>query len=352
MAKDRANPFAPNSNKHSTINDNTQKSKETQEPATSSSNKKRVPPRVISAKSLQSSKSLVQDIPISRIKSPLWHDRKIYDQKAIESLAGNIQINGLLQPVIVREVEDDSVFQYERIAGFRRIEAHKLLKKESVPAVVFPASTSDADCILMMLSENIQRVDINPYDQTLGILEYLAKTENCSVDELKKLLYKIRNNDTGQTIRNKELFELKERMEIITMELGSISISSLINKMAMFKFSAPIIEAIREGGLTLALAKDINRIKDEDEVKRVVALSLAGEMSRKEIRALADSLKDSNGQVDNITTSKAISNAPDIKVKKNKDGSLAIRIGKDFSKEQLDKLRSLLSEFGVSKELL
>jgi len=223
----------------------------------------------------------VEEIAINQIRSPKLHDRKSYDREEIEALSRNIaSTNRLLQPIVVRKTEDG----YERIAGFRRVEAVKLLGWERIPAVVLEG-VSDQEAMLMMLSENMQREDLNPYDQTVGILQYIALSLGIEIEAVKKLLYRFRNTDSGvlKGLDEKSLL-LREQMEQITQRLGNISVSTLINRLKIFSLSPKVLDALKTGKIGYSAAQEINKLGDEGRIVRLLDEVVREKLPLREIK--------------------------------------------------------------------
>jgi len=226
------------------------------------------------------------EIDISKISDPKVHDRKSFSDEEIDELAQNIQsTNGLLQPIIVRKVDDG----YERIAGFRRLEAVKRLGWSKIPAIVVD-DVDDSEAMLMMLSENIQRADLNPYDQTVGILEYISLSLKMDIEDVKKLLYRFRNIDNGvlKQIDDKSL-KLREQMEEITKRLGNISVATLINRLKIFSLSEHILKALKKGKIGYSAAQEINKAGDP---KRIVDLLKRVEKEKLSLREIKKIIKE------------------------------------------------------------
>lgn len=100
--------------------------------------------------------------------------RSKVDKKSIADLAQSIEKNGLLQPIGIRkDGKFEKPFEYELIYGFRRLEAFKLLKKESIPAVVYKTD----DALSLQIIENLQREDITPLDLAAAIKKYKKESE-------------------------------------------------------------------------------------------------------------------------------------------------------------------------------
>jgi len=192
-----------------------------------------------------------------------------------------------LQPIVVRKIGD----KYERIIGFRRIEAVKELGWIEIPAIVLK-NISDEQAMLIMLSENIQREELNPFDQTVGIMEYIALSFELTFDEVKKLLYHFRNIDSKRVSNNSEdINQKREKMESITKKLGNITVASLINRLKMFSLKEIILSALKDGRITYTSAIELNKIDNEDKIIKMILEIEAGDLSLKDIKTYLKSLK-------------------------------------------------------------
>ncbi len=109
------------------------------------------------------SREYVRQIPIGKIDVNKSQPRKDFNSEKIASLAESIKANGMLQPITVRAVGD----RYEIIAGERRYRACRLLKAETVPAIVKELAPQQI-CELALV-ENLQREDLNPIEEACAI---------------------------------------------------------------------------------------------------------------------------------------------------------------------------------------
>ncbi len=222
-----------------------------------------------------------EQIEIVQIQSPKLHDRRSYAQEEIEALSRNIaSTKRLLQPIVVRKTEEG----YERIAGFRRVEAVKLLGWEKIPAIVLDG-VSDQEAMLIMLSENMQREDLNPYDQTVGILQYIALSLEMDIEAVKKLLYRFRNADSGVLKSlDEQTRSQREKMEEITQRLGNISVSTLINRLKIFSLSPKVLARLKEGKIGYSAAQEINKLGDEGRIMLLIDEVLKEKLPLREIK--------------------------------------------------------------------
>jgi ParB/RepB/Spo0J family partition protein len=108
--------------------------------------------------SSSSSSSIIERLPISEVIPSPYNTRRTTNEHEIMELTKSIRENGLLQPITVRRMDD----HYETIFGNRRLEAHKRLKAAKIDALVI--EKGDDDAYMLNLTENVQRVDMDPLD--------------------------------------------------------------------------------------------------------------------------------------------------------------------------------------------
>jgi ParB family chromosome partitioning protein len=114
----------------------------------------------------------LRDIPIAEIHANPDQPRKRFEESALVALADSIRERGVLQPVIVRPVED----RYELVAGERRWRAAELAGEATIPALVDDA-LDQAGSLELALIENIVREDLSPIEQ--------ARTFSVLLDDLR-----------------------------------------------------------------------------------------------------------------------------------------------------------------------
>lgn len=121
---------------------------------------------------LQDSDAILRELPISEIVANTFQPRSHFDEEALVSLSASIRAVGVLQPILVRELGEDS---YELIAGERRWRAAKRAGLQTIPAIVRTAE--DEGSLEQALVENLHRED-------LGALEEAAAYQQL-VEEFK-----------------------------------------------------------------------------------------------------------------------------------------------------------------------
>jgi len=115
-------------------------------------------------------KEKIREIPIQLIRPNPRQPRQVFDEGKLADLAGSIKEHGVVQPIMVRLLEDG---QYELVAGERRLRACRHLGVETIPALV--REYNELDTVAISLIENIQREDLNPLEEALAYQQLIEK---------------------------------------------------------------------------------------------------------------------------------------------------------------------------------
>src|SRR5258707_15035803 len=113
-----------------------------------------------------------RSVPITTLAESATNPRKRFDAKSLEELAASFKTQGILAPLLVRELEES---KYEVVAGARRLRAAKLAELEKLPVRV--VKLTDAEAIEAQCVENLQREDIHPLEEALGFKSLLELGE-------------------------------------------------------------------------------------------------------------------------------------------------------------------------------
>lgn len=110
----------------------------------------------------------LRQLPLELIRPGRFQPRSVFDKARLEELAASIRAQGVVQPVLVREVEEESEgARFELIAGERRWRAAQMAGLQDIPAVV--RDVPDEVSVAMSLIENIQREDLNPLEEASAL---------------------------------------------------------------------------------------------------------------------------------------------------------------------------------------
>lgn len=111
--------------------------------------------------------SELRQLDIDRIERGRYQPRKHFDEQALNELAESIRVQGVVQPIVVRPVDD----QFELIAGERRWRAAQIAGLQKIPAVVRQLDEQSAAAIALI--ENIQRQDLSPLEEADALLRLI-----------------------------------------------------------------------------------------------------------------------------------------------------------------------------------
>jgi ParB family chromosome partitioning protein len=153
------------------------------------------------------------EVPVSALKPNSFQPRGHFDEDALASLTASVRELGVLQPVLVRQPDDQGV--YELIAGERRWRAAKRAGLQTIPALVRTAT--DADSLEQALVENLHREDLNPLEEAAAY-QQLIEDFKLTHDELATRVGKSRAA-ISNTLR---LFQLPPGIQRLVAE-GQLS---------------------------------------------------------------------------------------------------------------------------------
>ena len=202
-------------------------------------------------KDISSNKEIVKDIEISKIVPNPYQPRKNFNENSLKELANSIKQQGLMQPIVVIEDEDE----YVLIAGERRLRAHKILQKEKIKAFVVDFDLSKLREYAIV--ENLQREDLNVVDLANSLYE-LIEEHSYTHEEVAKLLSKSR--------------------------------SYITNILRILKLSKYTKEKLIENKITLGHAKSLVNLSEEDQ-KKIVDTIIGQKLSSREVESLVKKYK-------------------------------------------------------------
>ena len=169
----------------------------------------------------------VESIHTERIVPNRYQTRQVFEPNKIKELAESIDEHGLLQPIVVRPIEED---MFEIIAGERRFRALQSLNKTYADVII--RDLGDEETAVVALIENIQR-------ENLSVVE--------EAEAYKKLL------ELGDTTQSE-----------LAKSVGK-SQSFIANKLRLLKLAPKVIERLREGKVTERHARAMLSLSDEDQ---------------------------------------------------------------------------------------
>jgi len=160
------------------------------------------------------SRDELRNLPLDLIQPGRYQPRSVFDEDKLAELADSIRAQGVVQPVVVRPVEDD---RFELIAGERRWRAAQIAGIDSIPAVV--RDVPDEVSVAMALIENIQREDLNPLEEATALrrlIDDFQMTHQEAADAVGRSRAAVSN-----LLRLLELMqEVKDMIDMRLIEMG------------------------------------------------------------------------------------------------------------------------------------
>lgn len=105
--------------------------------------------------------SILVNVDPNSVRPNPEQPRRNFDEESLETLAESIRVHGLLHPIVVERVGDG----YQLFAGERRLRAAQRAGVATIPAIVRPAAESARQSLELALTENLQRVDLDPMEE-------------------------------------------------------------------------------------------------------------------------------------------------------------------------------------------
>ena len=129
---------------------------------------------LLAASSESNGNETQRSLPVARLQAGKYQPRTRMDQGSLEELAASIRTRGLMQPILVRPLNDGEE-RYEIIAGERRWRAAQMAGLEEVPTLI--REIPDEAALAMALIENIQREDLNAIEEAAALLRLMQEFE-------------------------------------------------------------------------------------------------------------------------------------------------------------------------------
>jgi ParB family chromosome partitioning protein len=126
-------------------------------------------------------------VNVSQLVVGKYQPRRIFNEEEIEDLANSIKLKGVIQPIVVRKLND----KFEIVAGERRYRAAKIANLDEIPAII--RELSDADTLAIALIENIQRKDLSIVEEA-SAYKRLIDEFSLTQDELANIIGKSRSH--------------------------------------------------------------------------------------------------------------------------------------------------------------
>lgn len=190
----------------------------------------------------------VVELKITDIESNEKQPRKIFDDEALRNLADSISEHGVVQPIIVRKVENG----YQIVAGERRWRASRLVGKKTIPAII--KDYSNIEVMEIALIENIQREDLNPIEEAAAY-KSLLEEYNMTQEDIAKRISKSR--------------------------------PAIANSLRLLSLQEPIKNLVIEGKISAGHARALLAIEDEKKQLEIAQSIIEKQLNVRAIESIA-----------------------------------------------------------------
>jgi len=203
--------------------------------------------------------SSIHEVPIGQIKANPNQPRREFDLEALQELADSIASIGIIQPITLRKVAEDS---YQIIAGERRFRASQLAGLESVPAYIRTAD--DENVMEMALIENIQREDLNALEISLAY-QHLIEQYGLTQERLSERVGKKRTTIANYLRLLKLPAQIQVALQNREIDMGHArALLTLDNPTLQIR----LFEEIQREGYSVRKVEQMIRALDGNDTKR------------------------------------------------------------------------------------
>lgn len=219
--------------------------------------------------------SEVLQVPVESVRPNPYQPRRVFDQMALTDLANSIGEYGVMQPISVRRLKEDS---YELIAGERRLRASKMVGLSQIPALII--EVVDEDSAILALIENLQRENLNYFEEAEGYI-HLIQDYNITQEMVAKKVGK-----SQSTIANKiRLLKLSSNVRKLIGE------HQLTERHARALLKLPS-EELQVKIIKVVVERNLNVARTEELIKRTLEDILDASTPKKEKRKIKRFIKD------------------------------------------------------------
>ncbi len=232
------------------------------------------------------SPGIVRDtLPLDSIAPPLYNPRTYFDPDKLQQLADSFKEHGMIGRLTIRPVEGKEQ-PYELVAGERRFRAALLANLTEAPVEI--KELTDQQAIALALEENLNREDLNPIEETEGILELLSLTSGLEKPEITSLLYKMIKGRNVPTTFKEVVERVFESIKNLTWQTFARDRLRLLN------LPDPILEAIKQGQIEYTKGIEIAKVQEQSVQDELLDEVITNNLSIKQIKEIVAQHKGNN----------------------------------------------------------
>ncbi|SMB84273.1 ParB/RepB/Spo0J family partition protein [Deinococcus hopiensis] len=196
----------------------------------------------------------VIQLPLASVVPNPRQPRRTFDEASLRQLAESIRERGVLQPLLVRPLSEE---RYEIVYGERRWRAAKLAGVETVPSLVRDLSDEEAELVATV--ENLQREDLNRYDEVAFKLRLIARLFGTTSQEAAQRLKELRSDPS------RDLEQVAQLVALFTQLGREQWLSFVTNGLPVLNLPEVLVQAVQGGTLEYSKALLIARAPQEHQ---------------------------------------------------------------------------------------
>lgn len=244
---------------------------------------------------------VVQEIDTNLIKTNPDQPRKFFDVDKIEELALSIKQHGLLQPIILKKVNEEYVI----IAGERRFQACLQLNLKKIPSII--RQIQDKKIPEISLIENIQREDLNIIEEAKAYRDIIEK-------------YGYKQHE-------------------LALKVGK-SRSHIVNILGLLRLPEEVLKMVEKNVISMGHARAISKLENKDLMIKNANLVILKDLSVRELENLLNKNK-MKREISSVQIKNDLDQVEKLSYETNNEGTSIIVKG---SKSQISKITSYVRE--------
>jgi ParB family chromosome partitioning protein len=221
-------------------------------------------------------------LPLTSIILPKSQPRHYFDPQKLIQLTNSIKEHGILEPLLVRPLKKNT---YELVAGERRYRAAQEAGLEEVPVII--RDLNDRKAYQLALVENLQREDLNPVEETEGILELLSMELDASIKEVISIIDQGLNAKKRNLSLTENVFSQVEKIESVLQSTSNMTIESFRTaRLPLLNLPSEILIVLRQGKIEYTKARAIAQVKNEEQRGELLDIAINQSLSLTQIKEL------------------------------------------------------------------
>lgn len=227
-------------------------------------------------------------LPLKKIHPDPEQSRRYFDPDELKNMATSMKAVGVIDPLSVRP-RPRTVDEYDLLAGEKRHRSAEIAGLERVPVRVFAVDDHVAEDIKAI--SNLQRGDLNKWEETNAIMGMLCRNLGKSQEEVVSLLNQAANQKRGLTdnVVRKEDWEIVE--EVFTLVGRMTPESFRKHRIPLMKLPNPIQVVLQQGKLHYTKVNEILKVKNLEQQSKLLEEALYHNLSVDEIQAKVKALR-------------------------------------------------------------